>query len=253
MAGRRLLPRFDHEVALTGAEAAEARALWATRGLPLGDEQISVVPNGVDPDEFARLPSGEGFRARWGLGAGPVALFLGRLEERKGLGLLIPAFADAARAAPGARLLLVGPDGSAGARLRARVEACHLADRVTFTGWLAGDDRLAALAAADLFVLPAVGEGFSMATLEAMASGVPVLLTPDCHFPEVADAGAGLVVPRDAAALSAALRALLTDADRRASMGRRARELVQSRYTWPQIAARLARVYEHVITRRHAR
>ncbi len=251
--GRRLLPRFDQVLALTRAEAAEARALWATCGVPLRDDQISIVPNGVDPDEFARLPSGDGFRQRWELGDGPVVLFLGRLEERKGIPLLIRAFADALRHAPAARLLLAGPDEARSGPLRAVANECRVADRVTFTGWLAGDDRLAALAAADVFVLPATGEGFSLAALEAMACGLPVVLTPDCHFPEVADAGAGLVVPRDVVPLSAALRALLTDAERRASMGRRARDLVCRRYSWREIAAQLASVCEDVITRRNRR
>ena len=80
-----------------------------------------------------------------------------------------------------------------------------------FTGLLTGEDKLAALAAADLFALPAVGEGFSMAVLEAMACGLPVLLTPGCNFPEVVDAGAGMVVAREVPALSEGLRALLTD------------------------------------------
>jgi glycosyltransferase involved in cell wall biosynthesis len=112
---------------------------------------------------------------------------------------------------------------------------------------LADEARLQALAAADLFVLPAVGEGFSMAVLEALASGVPVVVSPECHFPEVAPAGAGLVVEPAVAPLRDALRALLTDPERRATMGQHARELVRRHYTWSRVVAQLDEVYAGVV------
>jgi glycosyltransferase involved in cell wall biosynthesis len=244
---RRLLPRFDRVIALTSHEAAEARAIWSACGVPLPDERLSIVPNGIRVSDFARLPDPAPFRARWKLGAGPVVLFLGRLHERKGLQFLIPAFADAAQSAPNARLLIVGPDEGKRAALDAQIEQLNLGARVIFTGLLTGEDKLAALAAADLFALPAVGEGFSMAVLEAMACGLPVLLTPGCNFPEVVEAGAGLVVEREVPALREGLHALLTDRERRASMGRSARDLVQARYTWPQVVTRLEDVYRAVM------
>jgi len=85
-------------------------------------------------------------------------LFPGRLHERKGLQFLIPAFADAAQSAPGARLLIVGPDEGKRAALDAQIEQLDLSGRVIFTGLLTGEDKLAALAVADLFTLPAIGE-----------------------------------------------------------------------------------------------
>ncbi len=250
--GRRMLPRFDGVIALTGNEAADARAIWAACGASLPDERIYTVPNGVHLGDFENLPPGEPFRARWKLGEGPVVLFLGRLHARKGLHLLIPAFAHALDAAPDARLLIAGPDEGMRAMLDALVQQHDLGDRVIFTGMITGADKLAALAAADLFALPAVGEGFSMAVLEAMACGLPVLLTPGCNFPEVAGQGAGLVVARTVDALAAALRALLADAGRRAQMGRTARAMIETSYTWPQVAAQMAGVYQTARDRKRA-
>jgi glycosyltransferase involved in cell wall biosynthesis len=246
---RRLLPRFDQVIALTASEADDARAVWSKWGVSLPDERISVVPNGVHLKDFDHLPPAEPFRARWKLGSGPVVLFLGRLQARKGAQFLIPAFAEATRDIRDARLLIVGPDEGMRATLESQVEQFNLAGRAIFTGLLTGEDKLAALAAADLFALPAVGEGFSMAVLEAMACGLPVLLTPGCHFPEAAEAGAGLVVAREVSALCDALRLLLTDGERRASMGRSARELVHARYAWPQVVTQLENVYRAVIAR----
>jgi glycosyltransferase involved in cell wall biosynthesis len=242
--GRTLLPRFDQIIALTSAEAADVREIWRLCGIPIRDEQISIVPNGVRLDDFATLPPRDPFRQHWNLGSGPVVLYLGRLQERKGVQLLIPAFAQAAQHTPDARLLIVGPDEGMLPTLEAQVREHNCASKVIFTGLLTGQDKLAVLAAADLFALPAVGEGFSMAVLEAMACGLPVLLTPGCNFPEVMEANAGLVVEREINPLAEALRSLLTDADRRASMGRRARDMVIQQYTWPQVAAQLEHIYQ---------
>jgi len=248
--GPRLLPRFDRVIALTADEAADARAIWAACGLDLPPQRISVVPNGIHLDDFADLPPGGPFRARWGLGEGPIVLFLGRLHQRKGAQVLIPAFAQALDAAPGARLVIAGPDEGMLAALHALVRQHNVAERVVFTGMLAGAERLAALSAADLFALPAVGEGFSMAVLEALACGLPVVLTPGCHFPEAAQAGAGVVVERAVGPLAGALRALLADAGRRAAMSRAARALVEDRYTWAQVVAQLDEAYRAAIARR---
>ncbi len=248
--GRRLLPRFDQVIALTANEATDAHSVWESCGLTLPDERISVVPNGVHVADFAQLPSGETFRQQWRLGHGPVVLFLGRLHERKGLHLLIPAFGEVVKQAPDAHLLIVGPDEGMLAKLTMLVDEHNLAGRVTFTGLLTGNDRLAAFAAADIFTLPAVGEGFSMAVLEAMACGLPVLLTPGCNFPEVVAAGAGLVVERETSALSVALKDLLIDADCRDRMGRAAQDLIHMRFTWPHVIQQLEVVYQAVINRR---
>lgn len=247
---RRLLPRFDQVIALTAAEAEDVRALWSRWGVDLPDARISIVPNGVHLDDFAALPPGEPFRARWALGDGPVVLFLARLHERKGAQFLIPAFAQARDVAPDARLVIAGPDEGMLAELKALAAAHGVGERVTFTGMLSGDDRLAALSAADLFALPAVGEGFSMAVLEALACGLPVVLTPGCHFPEAEQAGAGVVVERAVEPLAAALRALLSDASRRAEMSRAARSLVERCYTWPQVVAQLDDAYRAAIADR---
>lgn len=245
--GGRMLPRFDAVIALTENEAADARTIWSACGVTLRDEQIYIVPNGVHLDDFADLPPAEPFRAQWNLGAGPVVLFLGRLHERKGLQLLIPAFAQIAETVPDARLLIAGPDEGMRGPLESQVQHFELKERVVFTGMLTGADKFAALAAADLFALPAVGEGFSMAVLEAMACGLPVLLTPGCNFPEVVDAGAGVVVKRKITPLADALRDLLADSARLAAMGRAARAMIEARYTWSQVAQQFDTVYRAVI------
>ena len=202
--------RVTTVVGLTAAEADEARALWAAFGASA--TRFAVVPNGVDPAEFADLSGRDAFRARYGLGDAPVCLFMGRLQARKGADVLIEAFqrADVADA----RLVIAGPDEGMLPALQALAD-----ERVIFTGYLSGADRLAALAAADLFCLPATGEGLSMAALEALAAGLPAILSPGCNLPEVETSGAGLIVDPAVEPLAAALRDLLSDSARRTALG----------------------------------
>jgi poly(glycerol-phosphate) alpha-glucosyltransferase len=165
-----------------------------------------------------------------------VCLFLGRLHPRKGVEVLVRAFKAAN--VPGARLVIAGPDDGALASIQPLLD-----ERMIVTGYLAGAARLAALASADVFALPATGEGLSMAALEAMAAGLPVLLSPGCNLPEAGDAGAGLIVPPEVDSLAGALRALLTDPVRRAAMGAAGRTLARDRFTWDAVAAGLEAVY----------
>ena len=227
-------------VALTKAEADEVRALWATfwpRQHPLS---VYVVPNGVDLAAFARLPDPAPFRRRWGLQAARTVLYMGRLHPRKGADRLAAAFQLANL--PDAQLLIVGPDEGL------RETLLRLNDpRMVLTGYLSGEERLAALACADVFVLPAVGEGLPMTALEAMACGVPVILSPGCHLPEVAEAGAGLIVDPEPRALSDALQAVLNDEATRRPMSAAARRLVEERFTWERAAAQMQAVYDQLV------
>jgi glycosyltransferase involved in cell wall biosynthesis len=245
----RMLPSFAQVVALSPAEAADVRDLWERYRVPLRGDQIAVVPNGVDAGALAGPPARAQARARWKVGSDPVVLFLGRLIERKGLALLLSAFAEVLRAVPSARLVVAGPDEGAGADVIARADALGIRNRVVLTGYVTGEDRLAAFAAADLFALPAVGEGLPIAVLEAMACGLPVAISPECQLADVGATGGGLVVPRTVEAWVAALIALLASAERRAVMGRLARAHAVEKYSWAQISSRVCSVYEIVLQR----
>lgn len=234
--------RIDHVIALNNAERMEAETLWKSFGTRQEPTRFSVIPNGVDLGQFNKSELAKDFRKRYRLDDVPTALFMGRLQERKGVHVLIKAFiaADVADA----RLLIVGPDEGMLPTLRALANGDP---RIVFTGYLEGDARLGALAASDIFALPATGEGQPMAALEAMAAGLPVSLSPGCHLDEVEGAGAGFVVEATVDAFAEGLRTLLRDEGLRRKMGQRARRLVEERYAWDGIAERLEDVYAKLL------
>ncbi len=235
--------RVDHVIALSEAERAEAEALWRRFGRRQRPTRFCVLPNGVDPPALDRRRElAADFRERYSLGTAPIVLYMGRLQKRKGVDVLIEAFK--ALGSEKARLLIVGPDEGMLPTLRALAGGDP---RIVFSGYLEGKARLGALAAGDIFALPATGEGQPMAALEAMAAGLPVVLSPGCNLGAAAEFGAGYVVEASAVAFADKLSRLLSDTAMREAMGLRARQLAVERYSWRKIAERLEEVYASLV------
>ncbi len=212
----------------------------------------AVVPNGIDCWAYETLPPASEFRQRFLGGArGPVVMFLGRLSHKKGLDVLVRAFARARAGAPDARLCIAGPDDEGlTPSLRALAEREGAGGAVSFTGMLRGRDKLAALAAADVWALPSHSENFGIAVAEALAAGRAVVVSPGVNIArEIAAADAGVVAELDAGAFAAAIAGLLRDDARRAGLGRSARAFAR-RYDWSAVAPRLAEMYELAAARR---
>jgi glycosyltransferase involved in cell wall biosynthesis len=207
-----------------------------------------VVPIGLDLDFYAPRPP-EAFRARWReIGNRRIVLFLGRLHPKKGLDILAQAFADVARGRDDLHLVIAGPDDGARAPTEALLAKLGATGRVTFTGMLRGEEKLAAFGAADVFVLPSRSENFGIAVVEAMVCGLPVVVS-DCVniWREVVDAGAAVAVPCDPSALARALAGLLDDDPRRIEMGRKGAVFARERYDRRRVAAELEAAYRTVM------
>jgi len=204
---------------------------------------IAIIPNGTDapPAVSSKL-----FREQHPeLDGKQIVLFLGRLHHKKGIHLLLEAWSKAVSKHGDMHLILAGP-GTAELRadLDLQIENLKLKQQVTFTGMLLGDLKWSALASASLFVLPSYSEGFSMAILEALSMGVPVIATTACHIPEVETRKCGWIVPPSADAISKALAdfVLLSPGDAY-SMGQNAIQLVASRFSSSIVGAQLADLY----------
>ncbi len=216
---------------------------------------VAVIPNGVEPWE-GEPAVGDVARAKasWGLAPGERALlFIGRIHPKKGLSLLVRALAALRerREAHGWRLIVCGPD-QLGHRRELEELAVDLGVQplVAFSGPVYGGDKRTALAAAHAFVLTSHSEGLPMAALEAMAAGLPVLLTDECHL-DAAGSGAGIVCrPEEGDVRRGLERLLLAGDDRRREMGANGREMVKRRFAWPRVAAQHLEVYSWLAGRR---
>jgi glycosyltransferase involved in cell wall biosynthesis len=174
--------------------------------------KIVLRYNGIDAKSFTNSTPRGRFRAANGIAADePVLLFLGRLIPRKGADILIDAFAKACPAS--GRLVIAGPEGEAGYvdLLRQRAKTAGVESRVIFTGPLYDDQKFQVLADSDIFMLPSRYENFANSAAEAIASGMPVIISDRCGISSLVEGRAGLVIPVDTAALAKAIETLLTD------------------------------------------
>jgi glycosyltransferase involved in cell wall biosynthesis len=127
------------------------------------------------------------------------------------------------------------------------VDSLGLTSRVTFTGFVAGPDKALLLQGADLFVLPSYAENFGVAVAEAMAAGLPVVVTPGVQIsPEIAAYQAGLVVEGEVDTWVTAILNLLRSPEALLSLGENGKQLAKERYGWEAIAQTLTHIYESV-------
>jgi glycosyltransferase involved in cell wall biosynthesis len=227
--------------ALTVKEADQIRAS-GTR------QPIAVIPNGLDPTGFAR-PADSGAPIDTPLvnalsKDSRRALFLGRIHPKKGLQLLLPAWANLGARRADWQLVIAGPDeaGYLG-QIRALARSLGLGDRVIFTGLVTGALKTRLLYSADLFILPSYSEGFPMSVLEAWACGLSVIATRECNVADISGARAGWECDATIESVGHGLTAALgaSEAERR-ERGANGRRLLEVRYSWPSIARELDQV-----------
>ncbi len=179
---------------------AARESFWLYRCRELISPLGVAAPAAATSDEFlARFPDLRGKR---------IVLFLGRLHPKKGCDLLVDAFARTAPADESVVLVMAGPDQTGWeAELKSRAAALGTEHRVLFTGMLDGSLKWSALAAAEVFVLPSHQENFALSVAEALACGVPALISNRVNiWREVQEDGAGFVEPDDAAGTERLLR-----------------------------------------------
>jgi glycosyltransferase involved in cell wall biosynthesis len=215
------------------AEAEDlARLGYATR--------TRVIPLGIDVED--RPPA----RVRHGSSHEPLRLlFLSRLHEKKNVPLLLRALAEDADS-PRPVLLTIAGEGEPRYRdeLVALTKQLELADRVRFVGHVDGDAKRHLLAQSDCFVLPSAHENFGLAGAEALASGLPAIVTPGVALArEVGDAGAGLVANATESDLASAIRWAADHPAALIEMGERAWQLAHRDLSWDRTCERLVALY----------
>jgi glycosyltransferase involved in cell wall biosynthesis len=241
--GRPLLTRAA--AAVFTAEQERVLAAYAPRRAEW------IVPNGVNLARYESLPPRGTFRSTFPGIDGPFLLFVGRLSRQKGLDLLLAAFARIAHARRDLWLVLVGPDHEGYEdQVRTMVRQLDLERRVLFTGMLTGERQLAAFVDADLFVLPSYFENFGTVTIEALACGLPVVISDQVNIHrELSAAGVATVVNCSVESVTAGIESALEDVDSRRRMASLGPAVVRQHYSWDVIVPMLINRYAGITGR----
>lgn len=210
-----------------------------------------VINNGLDARPFLQQPACDIVKT------GPTVVTVGEIKPRKGTLQLVEAMAAVRERLPEAQCLIMGnpQEGSAYTKqVRETIKRLGLADSVRILGFVDADRMRAWLAAADVFALPALNdgwffEGFGLSVLEASAAGTAVIGTDDCGVADAIDDGVtGLVIPQSQVreALTRALLELLNDPEKSARMGAAGRERARAQ-TWQRVAEQVIAVYRSAL------
>ncbi|AFY43933.1 glycosyltransferase [Nostoc sp. PCC 7107] len=213
------------------------------------DTRTVILPLGVE--KFPKFPQAKTrLRSVYGIPEQtPVILFLSRLRYNKRPDLLIKALSHIANLKGDFHLILAG-DGEPNYvnYLQQLVTSLNLSNCVTFAGFVANEQKNLLLQGADLFVLPSLSENFSIAAAEAMAAGLPVIVSSEVQIaPDIITANTGLVVEGEIEPLIKAILRLLDSPTFRQVLGENGRRLAIQNYSWDSIALSLANVYEALI------
>jgi len=243
---RRLYRRLGERVDGFIAVSSEVREAIVAQIGPL-QHKIFTIPNGVDMQRYAVAGDKSALCRELDLPPNSVlALVVGRLTEQKGHTHLMAALPDVIVAHPNLHTLFVGK-GELRAVLEAQVRQANLGRNVHFLGQR--NDIPALLAAADMFILPSLWEGLSVALLEAMAAAKPIIATSVSGTTQVmAHRQTGLIVPPgNGPALAEAIGHLLDEPEQATAMGQAARQYVSANYSAEQQAARHIALYGSAI------
>ncbi len=211
-----------------------------------------VIPNGVNIEEFRSLPTHELFRSQFNIPSDAlVILFLGRLHPKKRPDLAIQVLSMMPESLKNCHLIIAGPDQEQMVtHLSIYAQELDCLERVHFTGMLDRKEVLAAFAASDLMIMPSepLSENFGISALEALAAGVPILVSDGVPIGRWATwAEAGRMVSCNAQALSQAACELLADPSALKDMGERGKVLAQEKFDIRGITRQLKDQFQAII------
>ncbi|WP_341733514.1 hormogonium polysaccharide biosynthesis glycosyltransferase HpsP [Microcoleus sp. EPA2] len=202
-----------------------------------------VIPLGVTPGLFSQK-----LRAS----SVPTILFMSRIEPKKGLDLLLPALESIWKSQIKFHFILAGSnpqDAEYETGIKLKIHNSILAQCTTVTGFVSGDFKRELLTNADLFVLPSYYENFGIAVAEAMAAGVPVVISDRVHISaDIQQAEAGWVGPLEVGAIAHLIKSALLDPDERQRRGLNGREYANKHYNWEAIAQQTIDAYQHILS-----
>lgn len=214
------------------------------------NDKILLIPNGINLEQFNNLPLKCSFKRKYSvLSNNKYILFLGRINTIKGLDILVECFKKLCGIYNDLYLVIVGPDNKGySERVKKWLKDAGLLERSLFTGMLTGRDKLAAILDAEVFVLPSYSENFGIAVIEAMACGIPVVVSNKVGISrEIEGSNAGIVVETNPESVFKGVKALLDNDVLSKKVAYNGRKLVEEYYDINIVADMMIKTYEEVI------
>lgn len=239
---------------ISGASVIHASSLYEKEAIvSMGvNVPVAVIPRGLNLKEYDKPLGMQGLEVKYPQLKGKrVILFLGRIDPQKGMELLISAFKMVILAGQDAYLVVAGPaKESYLSYLKSLCVKEKIAERVIFPGPLFGIDKISAFYSSDIFVLPSFKESFGISVLEAMAVGLPVVVTKRIGLsPDIEECGCGIVTDYSPQYIRDAILGMLKDDVRRRDMGKKGRRLVEERFTWDNMSSKMISVYDSILNK----
>ncbi len=209
---------------------------------------LKIIPNGMNINNFSKIPEKGNFRKKFLIpDKTKIILFLSRINIKKGLDLLLPAFKDIIKQHPDCQLVIAGSDDGYLEETKEFISKNQLKSYIKIVGMLTGEDKMSAFADADIFVLPSYSEGFSIATLEALIMGVPSLLSDRVGFGEsIKTHNAAHIVELSVDSIKKGLEKMLTDEEYCTTIAKNGVALVKNKYDIELVGKQLFTEFEKV-------
>jgi glycosyltransferase involved in cell wall biosynthesis len=239
--GERMIEDSDALIASSNIESSQFKNYFENTA-----NKIYHTPNGIDTEDYLKLPEENGFREKFNLEEEFIILYLGRIAGRKGIDILVKSFRRFLSKYPNSQLVIAGPDDGYLSKAKRLVKEQGLDDSVTFPGGLYGDDKLQSYLDSDVFVLPSKNqyESFGNVVLEAMACKTPVVVTDVCGVSEWVNTRGCEVVPPNSEGIFDYLN---TIRNQRPYDGQRLRNYAFDNFKWEEIADDTVNLYNELI------
>lgn len=239
--GRRILNDANKIIALTKDENSLIK-------MNIKDEsKIVFLPNGINISDYRCLPNDLLFKSKYNINKNSkIILFLGRINKIKGINLLVLAYSKLLKEYPNTKLVIAGPDDGFLKELKKFVDDLKLKDEIIFTGPLYNINKLEAYVSSDLYVLPSIYETFPITVLEALACGIPVIVTDCCGISDIVNK-VGYVVRYDEMELKNKMIEVLYGDNSSNHSRFLAQSLIIENFNWSKIVQKLESIYNEVI------
>ena len=237
--GYKILKDASRVIAVSNTEVGQYKQLGVS------ENKIVVISNGIDIESFKNLPERKQFKKKYHIREKYMILFLGRVHKIKGIDFLIKSFSKLAKEIDDVALVIAGPDGGYGRKAKTLTKNLGLHDKVRFTGWINGKDKLSAYVDANVLIYPSIFEIFGLVPFEAIMCGTPVIVTNDCGCGElINEAKAGHTVKYgDVELLKEKMRRAIKNPDEGLRMVERGKRYIEEKLGWDRITRKLEELY----------